>query len=82
MLAWQMKGKQSPLLNGFPLGLIVPGWYSTYWVKMLNDVVSSALEGPRADLVRGGVERVVLDRAEAAARIRQFPFRESPKSPC
>jgi Mo-co oxidoreductase dimerisation domain/Oxidoreductase molybdopterin binding domain len=27
-----------PLLNGFPLRLIVPGWYSTYWVKMLNDI--------------------------------------------
>jgi hypothetical protein len=26
------------LLNGFPLRLIVPGWYSTYWVKMLNDI--------------------------------------------
>jgi DMSO/TMAO reductase YedYZ molybdopterin-dependent catalytic subunit len=25
-------------LNGFPLRLVVPGWYSTYWVKMLNDI--------------------------------------------
>ena len=24
--------------NGFPLRLVVPGWYSTYWVKMLNDI--------------------------------------------
>jgi DMSO/TMAO reductase YedYZ molybdopterin-dependent catalytic subunit len=38
MLAYQMNGEQLPLLNGFPLRLIVPGWYSTYWVKMLNDV--------------------------------------------
>jgi len=38
MLAYQMNGEQSPLLNGFTLRLIVPGWYSTYWVKMLNDV--------------------------------------------
>ena len=26
------------LLNGFPLRLVVPGWFSTYWVKMLNDI--------------------------------------------
>ena len=38
MLAYQMNGEQLPLLNGFPLRLIVPGWYSTYWVKMLSDV--------------------------------------------
>ncbi len=38
MLAYAMNGAQLPLLNGFPLRLIVPGWYSTYWVKMLNDV--------------------------------------------
>ena len=36
MLAYAMNGEQLPLLNGFPLRLIVPGWYSTYWVKMLN----------------------------------------------
>jgi DMSO/TMAO reductase YedYZ molybdopterin-dependent catalytic subunit len=38
MLAFGMNGEPLPLLNGFPLRLIVPGWYSTYWVKMLNDV--------------------------------------------
>jgi DMSO/TMAO reductase YedYZ molybdopterin-dependent catalytic subunit len=38
MLAYQMNGAQLPLLNGFPMRLIVPGWYSTYWVKMLNDI--------------------------------------------
>jgi DMSO/TMAO reductase YedYZ molybdopterin-dependent catalytic subunit len=38
MLAYQMNGEQLPLLNGFPLRLVVPGWYSTYWVKMLNDI--------------------------------------------
>ena len=38
MLANQMNGEQLPLLNGFPLRLIVPGWYSTYWVKMLSDI--------------------------------------------
>jgi DMSO/TMAO reductase YedYZ molybdopterin-dependent catalytic subunit len=38
MLAYEMNGEQLPLLNGFPLRLIVPGWYSTYWVKILNDI--------------------------------------------
>src|SRR6516162_2892243 len=38
LLAYSMNGEQLPLLNGFPLRLIVPGWYSTYWVKMLNDI--------------------------------------------
>jgi len=38
MIAYAMNGEQLPLLNGFPLRLVVPGWYSTYWVKMLNDI--------------------------------------------
>lgn len=38
MVAFGMNGEQLPLLNGFPLRLVVPGWYSTYWVKMLNDI--------------------------------------------
>jgi DMSO/TMAO reductase YedYZ molybdopterin-dependent catalytic subunit len=38
MIAFAMNGEPLPLLNGFPLRLIVPGWYSTYWVKMLSDI--------------------------------------------
>ncbi|MGH6973328.1 MAG: molybdopterin-dependent oxidoreductase, partial [Stellaceae bacterium] len=38
MIAYGMNGQPLPLLNGFPLRLVVPGWYATYWVKMLNDV--------------------------------------------
>jgi len=38
MIAYAMNGEQLPLLNGFPLRLVVPSWYSTYWVKMLNDI--------------------------------------------
>jgi hypothetical protein len=38
MVAYQMNGEQMPLLNGFPIRLIVPGWYSTYWTKMLSDI--------------------------------------------
>ena len=38
MIVYAMNGKPLPLLNGFPLRLVVPGWYATYWVKMLNDI--------------------------------------------
>lgn len=38
MIAFAMNGQQLPLLNGFPLRLVVPGWYATYWVKMLSDI--------------------------------------------
>src|SRR5579862_2343051 len=38
MIAYAMNGEQLPLLNGFPLRLVVPGWYATYWVKMLSDI--------------------------------------------
>jgi hypothetical protein len=38
MIAYAMNGEPLPLLNGFPLRLVVPGWYATYWVKMLEDI--------------------------------------------
>ncbi len=38
MIAYQMNGEDIPLLNGFPLKLVVPGWYATYWIGMLNEV--------------------------------------------
>src|SRR5258705_9912600 len=38
MIAFAMNGEQLPLLNGFPLKLVVPGWSAVYWVKMLNDI--------------------------------------------
>jgi DMSO/TMAO reductase YedYZ molybdopterin-dependent catalytic subunit len=38
ILAFAMNGEALPLLNGFPLRLVVPGWFSTYWVKMLSDI--------------------------------------------
>jgi DMSO/TMAO reductase YedYZ molybdopterin-dependent catalytic subunit len=38
MIAYAMSGEQLPLVNGFPLRLVVPGWYATYWVKMLADI--------------------------------------------
>jgi DMSO/TMAO reductase YedYZ molybdopterin-dependent catalytic subunit len=38
MLAYGMNGEDLPYLNGFPLRLIVPGYYGTYWVKHLNEI--------------------------------------------
>jgi DMSO/TMAO reductase YedYZ molybdopterin-dependent catalytic subunit len=38
MLAYGMNGDELPLLNGFPLRLVVPGYYGTYWVKHLNEI--------------------------------------------
>ena len=38
MLAYLMNGEPLPMLNGFPLRVVVPGYYSTYWIKMLNDI--------------------------------------------
>lgn len=38
MLAWSMNGADLPILNGYPLRLVVPGYYGTYWVKHLNEI--------------------------------------------
>jgi DMSO/TMAO reductase YedYZ molybdopterin-dependent catalytic subunit len=38
MIAYAMNGKPLPLLNGYPLKLVVPGWYATYWVGMLSEI--------------------------------------------
>jgi len=38
MIAWQMNGADLPVLNGYPLRMVVPGWYGTYWMKHLNEI--------------------------------------------
>jgi sulfite dehydrogenase (cytochrome) subunit A len=38
MLAHQMNGEDLPMLNGYPLRLVVPGYYGTYWVKHVNAI--------------------------------------------
>jgi DMSO/TMAO reductase YedYZ molybdopterin-dependent catalytic subunit len=38
ILAYQMNGSDLPVLNGYPLRLIVPGYFGTYWVKALTDI--------------------------------------------
>jgi sulfite dehydrogenase (cytochrome) subunit A len=39
LIAYEMNGQPLPMLNGFPARVIVPGWYSTYWVKNLSDIM-------------------------------------------
>jgi sulfite dehydrogenase len=38
MLAYEMNGADLPHLNGYPVRLVVPGYYGTYWVKHLNEI--------------------------------------------
>ncbi len=38
LIAYGMNGEPLPLLNGYPVRLVVPGWFATYWTKMLNDI--------------------------------------------
>lgn len=38
LLAWGMNGADLPMLNGYPLRLVVPGYYGTYWIKHVSDI--------------------------------------------
>ncbi|HXE54832.1 MAG TPA: sulfite oxidase [Tepidisphaeraceae bacterium] len=38
LVAWEMNGKPLPAGHGFPLRLIVPGWYGIAWVKWLSRI--------------------------------------------
>jgi DMSO/TMAO reductase YedYZ molybdopterin-dependent catalytic subunit len=38
LVAWGMNDEALPLLHGYPLRIVVPGWFSTYWVKMLSTI--------------------------------------------
>lgn len=44
MLAYAMNGQDLPWLNGFPVRLVVPGYYGTYWVKHLSQI--TVLDAP------------------------------------
>ena len=38
MLAFEMNGEDLPWLNGYPLRVVVPGHYGTYWVKHVHEI--------------------------------------------
>lgn len=38
ILAYEMNGEDLPYLNGYPLRLVIPGYYSDSWVKMLSHI--------------------------------------------
>ncbi|MEO5802565.1 MAG: molybdopterin-dependent oxidoreductase, partial [Verrucomicrobiota bacterium] len=35
---YEMNGEPLPMLNGFPLRVIVPGYFGTYWVKHVHEI--------------------------------------------
>ncbi len=45
LVAYEMNHSELPLLNGFPIRLVVPGWYATYWVKMLTEITVTTHPG-------------------------------------
>ena len=38
MLAYAMNDADLPMLNGYPVRLVVPGRYGTYWVKHVSEI--------------------------------------------
>lgn len=56
MLAWSMNGAALPFLNGYPLKLIVPGYFGTYWVKHITEieVIDHVFDGPNAYFMTTG----------------------------
>jgi len=44
MIAYAMNGEDLPFLNGYPLRLVVPGHYGTYWIKHLAQI--TVLDAP------------------------------------
>jgi DMSO/TMAO reductase YedYZ molybdopterin-dependent catalytic subunit len=77
MLAWSMNGQDLPVLNGYPLRLVVPGWYGTYWVKHLSEIV--ALDQPLDNFWMSSAYRV-LDNDCACAEPGAPPAKTRPIS--
>lgn len=38
MIAWEMNGQPLPVLNGYPIRLVIPGFYAAYWIKHLSHI--------------------------------------------
>jgi DMSO/TMAO reductase YedYZ molybdopterin-dependent catalytic subunit len=77
MVAFQMNGEQLPLLNGFPIRLIVPGWYGDYWAKMLAHI--EVLDAPDENFFEATAYRVP-DTPHASVKPGQTGFKTVPVS--
>lgn len=72
MLAFRMNGDRLPMLNGYPLRLVVPGWYSTYWIKALNSI--EVLVAPDTGFWMEKAYRIpTAPRATVAPGAKDFP---------
>ncbi len=38
LIAWAMNGTDIPFLNGYPIKLVIPGYFGSYWVKHLSEI--------------------------------------------
>ncbi|HEY6922385.1 MAG TPA: molybdopterin-dependent oxidoreductase [Steroidobacteraceae bacterium] len=56
LLAWSMNGQDIPFLNGYPVKLVVPGYFGTYWVKHVSEieVIDHVFEGHDAFFMTTG----------------------------
>lgn len=63
ILAYKMNDADLPALNGYPVRLVVPGFFATYWVKCLGEinVVDKKFEGywmkPAYRIPKTGVDK-------------------------
>jgi DMSO/TMAO reductase YedYZ molybdopterin-dependent catalytic subunit len=77
LLAYAMNGEDLPFLNGYPVRLVVPGWYGTYWVKHLSEI--TVLEGVLNDFWMSTAYRIP-DNACACVPPGSAPARTVPIS--
>src|SRR6516165_3078336 len=62
MIAYEVNGAPLPMLNGFPIRLVVPGYYATYWMKALSSI--TVLDQPLKTFWMDKAYRIA-DNAEA-----------------
>jgi DMSO/TMAO reductase YedYZ molybdopterin-dependent catalytic subunit len=75
MLAYAMNDADLPMLNGFPVRLVVPGWYGTYWVKHVTEI--TVLDGVLNDFWMATAYRIP-DNACACVPAGATPARTVP----
>ncbi len=72
MIAFAMNGAALPVLNGFPIRLVVPGWYSTYWIKALDHI--EVLSAPDDNFWMAKAYQIpATPRASITPDVKEFP---------